>query len=81
MIEDAKSKFERAKNEITNRFKSLLKKDNISTKDFDKIISDISTIASMELAEYIAYRQQIILALESMNKNNEKKIFITFLCR
>lgn len=72
LIENAKKAFEREKNEIHNRFKNILKNRKIDTDEFDKAISDISEIASRELAEYIVYRQQIIYALELMNETNEK---------
>lgn len=72
IINNAKKAFEKEKRDISNRFKELLNKNKINSKDFDNIISDISDIASRELAEYIAYRQQIIIALEYMNNKNEK---------
>ena len=72
LIENAKREFEREKKNVSQKFNKLLMNNKINTNEFEKIISDISTIASLELAEYIVYRQQIIHALEVMNDNNEK---------
>ena len=72
IIQNAKKEFEREKNETSNKFKKLLQNKKIDTVEFDITMSNISDIASRELAEYIIYRQQIITALELMNKNNDK---------
>ena len=72
IINNAKKNFEHEKDVISNKFKKLLEENKIDANNFDEIISDISCIASRELAEYVVYRQQILSALEYMNDNNEK---------
>lgn len=72
LLKEAKKEFELEKEEATNKFEKLLKDRNIDTKEYNKAISELSSIAVAELGEYIFYREYIINALKiAIEQNND----------
>ncbi len=72
ILNSSKKKYEQEKERISRRFKELLEKNELDSDAFDNSIEDITVMSARELAEYIVYRQQIILALHKLNANKEK---------
>lgn len=68
----SKKKYEQDKERISKRFKEILEKNELDNEAFDNSVEDITDMSARELAEYIVYRQQIILALHKLNKNKDK---------
>lgn len=72
ILNSSKKKYEQEKERISKRFKELLDKNELDSDAFDSSIEDITDMSARELAEYIVYRQQIILALHRLNVSKEK---------
>lgn len=72
ILSSSKKKYEQEKERISKRFKELLDKNELDSDAFDSSIEDITDMSARELAEYIVYRQQIILALHRLNVSKEK---------
>ena len=75
LLKEAKKEFNIKKEIVINKFEKLLSDRSIDTKEYNKSISEISSIALAELGEYIYYRENIIKALKlaiEENKENEK---------
>lgn len=68
----SKKKYEQEKERISKRFKDLLDKNDLDSEAFSNSVDDVTDMSARELAEYIVYRQQIILALHKLNTNREK---------
>ncbi len=63
LIKNAKLQFDNDKENIRKNFYKLLKSKKIDEKAFNEQAQKISSIASIELAEYIFYREQILDAI------------------
>lgn len=72
ILNSSKKKYEQEKERISKKFKELLDKNELDSDAFDSSIEDITDMSARELAEYIVYRQQIILALHKLNTSKEK---------
>lgn len=72
ILERAKKNYEKEKETISANFKKLLNENLLDSEEFNKSLQAITDMSARELAEYIMYRQQIILALQKFNKENEK---------
>ena len=73
ILKHSKKMYEQDKENTSVKFKSLLEENKINTEVFYKVIENVRDISARELAEYIVYRKQIIMALQKMNNGNEKK--------
>ena len=73
ILNSSKKKYEQEKERISKKFKELLDKNELDSDAFDSSIEDITDMSARELAEYIVYRQQIILALHKLNTSKEKR--------
>lgn len=71
-LSHAKQRFEKKKEEISHKFKFFLDQNELDSEDFYKSLEEVTSISSLELAEYIVFRQQIIYALKRIDKRNEK---------
>ena len=72
LIEEAEKLFSKEKKEISNEFLSFRDNKNIDSDKFNKFMERVTNTQAMELAEYIAFRDQIIQVLEKHVNNNEK---------
>ena len=72
ILANSKKRYEQDKEAASRKFKKLLNENIIDSDEFIKSIANISEVSARELAEYIVYRQQIILALHRLNTENEK---------
>ena len=64
LVVAAKRKFNSKKEEVQDKFQSLLKSIHIDPEELHNTLSEISEIALSELGEYILYRESIIRALQ-----------------
>lgn len=76
LLKEAKKEFSVKKDKVVDKFEKLLSDRNIDTAEYNKSISEISSIALMELGEYMFYRENIIKALKiAMDENSENEKF------
>lgn len=75
LLKEAKKEFSVKKEKVINKFEKLLSDRSIDSTEYNKSISELSSIALSELGEYIFYRENIIKALKiavEENVENEK---------
>ncbi len=75
LLKEAKKEFNAKKESVVNKFEKLLSDRSIDPTEYNKSISELSSIALSELGEYIFYRENIIKALKiavEENIENEK---------
>lgn len=72
LIKSARTKYEKDKLAIKNRFAGLLEKKEIEPTGFLSAIEDVADMATRELGQYIVYRQQIIDGLKRISDNDER---------
>lgn len=73
LIKHAEKRFNEEKERAKSSFRKLLKSKDVSDDEYSKVVSKVSDVSARELAEYIAYRQQIIEALVKLNNDQEKQ--------
>lgn len=72
LIEKAQKEYREEKENVKQEFCSMLRKQNIDTAEFSNIIQKVNDISSRELTQYFLYREQIIKALNKLNKEQSK---------
>ncbi len=72
IIEKAQKEYKEEKENVKQEFYSMLRKQNIDTTEFSDIIRKVNDISSRELTQYFLYREQIIKALNKLNKERSK---------
>ena len=72
LIEKAQKEYREEKENVKQEFYSMLRKQNIDTAEFSNIIQKVNDISSRELTQYFLYREQIIKALNKLNKEQSK---------
>lgn len=73
LVKNALSEFNAAKENTKISFRKLLVAKDFSYDEFSKVVANISNVSANELAEYIAYRQQIIEALHQLNDDKPRQ--------
>jgi hypothetical protein len=73
LIADAENSFAAKKIQVKQKFDAVLKNKDINQEYFEKAVSELSEIASIELGEYILYRDSIIKALNDAVEDKEQK--------
>lgn len=73
IVKNATSKYLKEKDNVRDKFVKLLEKRDLDSKEFYKVIYEISNISARELSQYFAYRQQIINALGELNSDFNKQ--------
>ena len=76
LLKEAKKEFSVKKESVVNKFEKLLSDRSIDVTEYNKSISELSSIALSELGEYIFYRENIIKALKiAVEENTENEKF------
>jgi hypothetical protein len=76
VINKAKEKYNKFKENTAEKFKKLLIKQNLNDyiiSEFDETIKDLEDVSAIELAEYILYRDKIISTLNKLSTDKEKQ--------
>lgn len=72
IIKNAEKAFKDDKKSAKDRFSEILKKADIDDTEYNKVVSEITDLSARELAEYFAFRQQIIQGLKDCVANESK---------
>lgn len=71
LLKQAKKTYEEKKENVKGRFRSALAEVKVEPNTYNKILQEVTHIQTLELAAYIAYRQQIIEGLERLVRESE----------
>ena len=71
LVKNARKKFETKKDTVRAKFKQILNNAEIKHDEFEKVLNDVTHLQSLELASYIAYRQQVIEGFKRLISINE----------
>lgn len=72
IIKNAEKAFKDDKKSAKDRFSEILKKADIDDTEYNKVVSEITDLSARELAEYFAFRQQIIQGLKDCVADENK---------
>ncbi|MDD3923175.1 MAG: ATP-binding protein [Endomicrobiaceae bacterium] len=72
LLKKATSEFRAEKEKVKNAFVKMLSSNEIDTNEFQENISQLNDICNRELAQYFYYRQNVINALNKLNKEKNK---------
>lgn len=72
IIKNAEKSFKEDKKDAQSRFAEILKNAEIDDTEYRKIVSEITDLSARELAEYFAFRQQIIQGLKDCVSDENK---------
>ncbi|MDR3307065.1 MAG: ATP-binding protein [Endomicrobium sp.] len=73
LLKKANSEFKAEKEKVKNDFIKMISTNEIDTNEFQKNISHLNDMCNRELAQYFYYRQNVINALNKLNKDKNKK--------
>lgn len=72
IIKNAEKSFKEDKKDAQSRFAEILKNAEIDDTEYRKVVSEITDLSARELAEYFAFRQQIIQGLKDCVSDKSK---------